>query len=63
MLKDFLKAYAVAVLVATIITTALWIVGADSGVLQTANAIMLTFGVPIAVIDVRNINYIIGEAK
>lgn len=50
MLKDFLKAYAVAVLVATIITTALWIVGTDSVVLQLANwGMTLVIGVPLSI--------------
>lgn len=56
MLKDFQKAYAVAVLVATIITTALWIVGADSNALQLASGMTLAVGVPLSVAYAINMN-------
>ena len=49
MLKDFLKAYTVVVLIATIITTALWIVGAGSPAMQLAIGTTLTFGVSLSV--------------
>lgn len=56
MLKDFLKAYAVAVLVATIITTALWIVGTDLAVLQLAIGMSLVIGVPLSIAYAINMN-------
>lgn len=56
MLKDFLKAYTVAVLVATIITTALWVVGADSTTLQLAIGMSLVIGVPLSIAYAINMN-------
>lgn len=50
MIKDFLKSYAVAVLVATIITAALWFVGAESTTLQIAIVMTLGCGVPVSIV-------------